>query len=200
MHCDTPVLPADDHKLDEFTYPGDPSLAAPLSDLPGTAPSPAVDPFDANIAICARFHAGFSRDIDAQWFDISPRLLAGVLSSHARGAVRLADMLRIRCALHGPASPPVHIDDLVADLEGKIARLGADIDERWHDPISPNGCRFWRLYSANIGRLSRLYVHQHALAKLRAQRADTPFADPGAINDAINDVLDELSQEWGIDL
>jgi hypothetical protein len=186
MDSDAAYLPIDDNVHDLLTQAAD--------------PPPAFDGFDANIAFCARFHARFSLQIDAHWLDRRPRLLASALSVHARVAVRLADVLRIRCELDGPASPPVDVDHLVADLEGKIARLGAYIDDRWPDPLTPNGYRFLQLYSANLGRLTRLYHHRRALARLQARHFADRIAGAGDIARAFDRALDQLGKEWGIQL
>jgi hypothetical protein len=186
MDSDAAYLPIDDNVHDLLTQAAD--------------PPPPFDGFDVNVAFCARFHARFSLHIDAHWLDWRPRLLASALSVHARVAVRLAGILRIRCTLDGPASPPVGVDCLVADLEGKIARLGAYIDDRWPDPLTPNGHRFLQLYSANLGRLARLYRHRHAIAGLQARRSADRIAGAGDIAAAFDRVLDQLSEEWGIQL
>jgi hypothetical protein len=155
---------------------------------------PALDVHDANVATYARLLGRFSRRIDAHWHDWRPRLLATALSTHARLAVGLADILRIRRTLDASAPLPVDADCLVADLEDKIARLGAYIDDRWPDPSTPNGHRFLQLYGANVGRLARLYRHRCAVAKLRARRSADRIAA------AFDQALDQLGEKWGIEL
>ena len=163
-------------------------------------PPPAFDLFDANIAAYARLHARFSLHIDAHWLDWRPRQLATALSTHAQLAVGLADILRICYKLNRLVLPPVDVDRLIADLEGKLTRLGAYIDDRWPDPTTPNGYRFLQLYCANQGRLTRLYDHRRAISRLRARRSANPIAVADDIAAAFDLVLDQLGEEWGIEL
>ena len=111
---------------------------------------------------------------------------------YTRVTIETRDQIRYSVfALEGP-------DRLVVDLEHKIARLDAYIDRSWPDPLSPNGRRFLQLYSANLGRLSRLYLHRRTIARLQARRNTDQSAT--AIDRAIDDALDQLAEEWGIQL
>ena len=119
--------------------------------------------FDDLIAGLAHAHTRFSQYIDRCWHDLDVKQLAGALSVHAMIAIRLARLLRDRCALGILGPPPVQLDPFIADLNGKLARLNRYVDTHWPDPGTWQWRRLVSLYSMNLGRLSRLIRHRRAL-------------------------------------
>jgi len=85
---------------------------------------------------------------------------------------------------------PIQIDDLIADLAAKQSRLSRYLDQCWQDPEAAHLDRLLAVYSQNATRLGRLLRHRYAIYG--------PPPDPFGL--AINQALDQLSEEWGIDL
>lgn len=111
------------------------------------------------------------------------------------------------CAAHAGSSPPVpdrgpdsapepavtlDILDVIADLAAKQLCLSRYIDEclAAGDTAVPDLTRLLALHSQNAARLGRL---------LRDKRALLPDADDERTA-AISQALDELSEEWGVEL
>jgi len=85
---------------------------------------------------------------------------------------------------------PIRIDDLIADLAAKQTRLSRYLDHCWQDPETAHLDRLLAVYSQNATRLGRLLRHRYAIYG--------PPPDPFQL--AINQALDTLGEEWGIDL
>ena len=126
-----------------------------------------TDDFDALILDAVDSQASLSRYIDRRWRDLSPRDLAGLLSTHAMNALRIALLLRDRRALAIPGPDPIQLDGLIADLTARLARLSRYIDARWRSP----GMAEWRTlvaaHSLILCRLSRLITHRRTLRRHR---------------------------------
>jgi len=86
--------------------------------------------------------------------------------------------------------PPICIDDVIADLDDKQARLSQYLDRRWRDPEVKHLDRLLAVYSHNASRLGRLLRDRCALYG----------EPPDPFKEIINAALDRLSEEWGIDL
>ena len=145
--------------------------------------------FDDLIAGLAHAHTRFSQYIDRCWHDLDVKQLAGALSVHAMIAIRLARLLRDRCALGILGPPPVQLDPFIADLNGKLARLNRYVDTHWPDPGTWQWRRLMSLYSMNVGRLSRLIRHRRALR----------HAPLHQLQRAIHAALHFTGQNWNTD-
>jgi hypothetical protein len=150
--------------------------------------------FDDRIGDLADKQARFSGYIDQWWDDLSARQLAEVLKVHGRTAVRLGEFLRDRRAMGGFGESRVCIDEVIGDLNNKLGRLSRYIDERWAELDSENIKPWSRLvvvYSQNVVRLGQLMDARCAL------REEWSYDEDDAALDA---ALDQLSEEWGIEL
>jgi hypothetical protein len=165
----------------------DNSTTPRLDDLP-------VD-VDNAIGRLADWQVYLSDYIDRHWDDLDVRQLARSLSVHGMNAVHLGRLLRDRLALGlSPYQPPAHIDDVIADLDDKLARLSQHIDRLCHDSEIEHWIRLISVYSHNVGRLSRLMCDRRALCRAACDEQS------GQFQEAINLALDQLSAEWGIEL
>lgn len=82
------------------------------------------------------------------------------------------------------------IDVIIDDLYRKQQRLSDYIDEHMDDLSPPDLARFLRIHAQSCSRLGRL---------LRDREALSGGAD-AIMSGAIGRALDELSEEWGVDL
>jgi len=89
-----------------------------------------------------------------------------------------------------PDAPPICIDDVIADLEDKQARLGSDLDRLWEDAEARHLNRLLAVYSRNAARLSRLLRY----------RCDIYGQPPDPKDVAMDLALHYVGQMWGIDL
>ena len=78
----------------------------------------------------------------------------------------------------------------IADLDRRIARLGDHIDACQADLETLGLVRLLDLHSKMMGRVTRM---RQALDQMRGD-------DKGGLAQAIQEALDEIGQEWGIDL
>jgi hypothetical protein len=89
-----------------------------------------------------------------------------------------------------PAPPPDDLDVRIADLGRKIERLSRYIDARFDD-LEPDQLR----------RLLALYGQlNNCLGRLKRDRAQIKGGDADDRARALDEALDRLSKEWGIDL
>jgi hypothetical protein len=89
-----------------------------------------------------------------------------------------------------PDAPQVcRIDAVIADLYAKQQRLSRYIDQNAADLTPEQLARFLQIYAQSCSRLGRL---------LRDREALGGFSE--WMDKAFNQALDELSEEWGVDL
>ncbi|MBC8492215.1 MAG: hypothetical protein H8D43_00405 [Chloroflexi bacterium] len=150
--------------------------------------------FDDRVVDLANKQARLSGLIDRWWDDLSVRQLAEILTIHGRSGVRLGELLGKRRGLGCVGEDPICIDDVIGDLNDKLGRLSRYIDERWPELDSENIKPWSRLvtaYSQNAVRLGQL------MGAGRALREEWCYDEEDAALDA---ALDQLSEEWGIEL
>jgi len=87
------------------------------------------------------------------------------------------------------AEGPCRIDAVIADLYAKQQRLSRYIDHNADDLTPEQLARFLQIYAQSCSRLGRL---------LRDREALGGFSE--WMDKAFNQALDELSEEWGVDL
>jgi hypothetical protein len=87
------------------------------------------------------------------------------------------------------AQEPCHIDAVIAGLYEKQQRLSRYIDRNMDDLTPERLARFYQIYAQSCSRLGRLLRDREALGRCNHQM------DP-----AIGQALDELGEEWGVDL
>jgi hypothetical protein len=93
------------------------------------------------------------------------------------------------CDAWRPSEDVCRIDAVIADLYAKQQRLSRYIDHNADDLTPEQLARFHQIYAQSCSRLGRL---------LRDREAMGGF-DEG-MNRIINRTLDELGEEWGVDL
>jgi len=157
---------------------------------------------DTIIANLVAQQARLSDRIDRCWDD--PAQLVRLLPLYGQNTTRLSRFLRDRCDFYGnpddetlasesdpdPGSLPIQIDDLIADLAAKQTRLSQHLDRCWQNPDAEHLDRLLAIYSQNATRLGRLLHDRYAIYG--------PPPNPFSV--VIDQALDRLSEEWGIEL
>jgi hypothetical protein len=90
----------------------------------------------------------------------------------------------------GVGLPEAGIDGQIEDLDRRIQRLGAYMDEQQEKLDAGDWLKLLNTYSIIIGRVTRV----------RQARQQMGGGVDQALTGAISEALDAISEEWGIEL